>query len=58
MTAAEHFKIVNDVYTKNRGGQMTTLELAEGLNGSVVDLQFFCSTRADGSVSLFSREPL
>ncbi|TMW65257.1 hypothetical protein Poli38472_009424 [Pythium oligandrum] len=28
---AEHFKIVNDFYIKQRGGQMTTLELAEGL---------------------------
>jgi hypothetical protein len=37
MTAAEHFKIVNDVYTKHRGGQMTTLELAEGLNGMEVE---------------------
>lgn len=33
MTAAEHFKIVNDIYAKARGGQMTSLELAEGLNG-------------------------
>lgn len=34
MTAAEHFKIVNDIYAKARGGQMTSLELAEGLNGT------------------------
>lgn len=33
MTQAEHFKIVNDAYTKHRGGQMTSLELADGLNG-------------------------
>ncbi|KAJ0408196.1 hypothetical protein ATCC90586_003304 [Pythium insidiosum] len=31
MTAAEHFKLVNDYYVKHRGGQMTTLEMAEGL---------------------------
>ncbi|KAE8985516.1 hypothetical protein PR003_g23256 [Phytophthora rubi] len=31
MTQAEHFKIVNDAYTKHRGGQMTSLELADGL---------------------------
>lgn len=34
MTPAEHFKIVNDVYSKYRGGQMTSLELADGLNGT------------------------
>lgn len=34
MTAAEHFKIVNTVYAKHRGGQMTSLELADGLNES------------------------
>lgn len=34
MTVAEHFRIVNDVLTKHKGGQMTTLELAEGLNES------------------------
>ncbi|KAL3663547.1 hypothetical protein V7S43_011434 [Phytophthora oleae] len=34
MTQAEHFKIVNDAYTKHRGGQMTSLELADGLNES------------------------
>lgn len=34
MTAAEHFKIVNDHYTKHRGGHMTSLELADGLNGA------------------------
>lgn len=33
MTTLEHFKIVNDAYTRHRGGQMTTLELAEGLSG-------------------------
>lgn len=33
MTAAEHFKIVNDVWTKHKGGPMTSLELAQGLNG-------------------------
>lgn len=33
MTSAEHFKIVNDMYSKQRGGQMTSLELADGLNG-------------------------
>jgi hypothetical protein len=36
MTQAEHFKIVNDAYVKHRGGQMTSLELADGLNGAVV----------------------
>lgn len=35
MTAAEHFKIVNDIYSKHRGGQMTSLELADGLNGTL-----------------------
>lgn len=34
MTAAEHFKVVNDLYTKHRGGHMTSLELADGLNGA------------------------
>lgn len=34
MTAAEHFKIVNDVWTKHKGGPMTSLELAQGLNGA------------------------
>ncbi|KAF1322137.1 Ubiquitin-specific protease, partial [Globisporangium splendens] len=34
MTRGEHFKIVNDIYSKQRGGQMTTLELADGLNES------------------------
>uniref|UniRef100_H3H2I1 Uncharacterized protein n=1 Tax=Phytophthora ramorum TaxID=164328 RepID=H3H2I1_PHYRM len=33
MTPADHFKIVNEAYTKHRGGQMTSLELADGLNG-------------------------
>ncbi|KAH7462707.1 Protein CMSS1 [Phytophthora ramorum] len=32
MTPADHFKIVNEAYTKHRGGQMTSLELADGLN--------------------------
>ncbi|KAG7381541.1 cms1 ribosomal small subunit [Phytophthora pseudosyringae] len=32
MTQAEHFKIVNDAYIRYRGGQMTSLELADGLN--------------------------
>ncbi|TDH68294.1 hypothetical protein CCR75_003243 [Bremia lactucae] len=32
MTRDEHFRIVNDAYTKHRGGQMTTLELVDGLN--------------------------
>ncbi|KAG2520601.1 hypothetical protein JM18_007029 [Phytophthora kernoviae] len=32
MTQAEHFKIVNTMYAKHRGGQMTSLELADGLN--------------------------
>lgn len=36
MTAAEHFKIVNDIYSKHRGGQMTSLELADGLNGALL----------------------
>lgn len=34
MTQAEHFKLVNDAYTKHRGGQMTSLELTDGLNES------------------------
>ncbi|KUF76074.1 CMSS1 protein [Phytophthora nicotianae] len=34
MTQADHFKIVNDAYIKHRGGQMTSLELADGLNES------------------------
>ncbi|KAG6606619.1 putative ubiquitin-specific protease [Phytophthora cinnamomi] len=34
MTRTEYFKIVNDAYTKHRGGQMTSLELADGLNES------------------------
>lgn len=33
MTEGEHFKIVNDVYAKYKGGEMTSLELAMGLNG-------------------------
>ncbi|RLN86934.1 hypothetical protein BBJ28_00010511 [Nothophytophthora sp. Chile5] len=38
MTQAEHFKIVNDAYVKHRGGQMTSLELADALNGALRDL--------------------
>ncbi|KAI9905782.1 hypothetical protein PsorP6_014078 [Peronosclerospora sorghi] len=34
MTQAEHLKIVHDAYVKHRGGQMTSLELADGLNES------------------------
>ncbi|CAH0493391.1 unnamed protein product [Peronospora farinosa] len=34
MKVSEHFKIVNDMYMKHRGGLMTSLELADGLNES------------------------
>ncbi|RLN71917.1 hypothetical protein BBJ28_00015913 [Nothophytophthora sp. Chile5] len=43
MTQAEHFKIVNDAYVKHRGGQMTSLELADALNGALRDLA--CSAK-------------
>ena len=36
MKEAEHFKIVNDMYIKHRGGQMTSLELTDGLNGEIL----------------------
>ncbi|CAI5708745.1 unnamed protein product [Peronospora destructor] len=34
MKESEHCKIVNDMYIKHRGGKMTSLELADGLNES------------------------
>ncbi|KAG6952948.1 hypothetical protein JG687_00012695 [Phytophthora cactorum] len=34
MMQDEHFEIVNNAYIKHRGGQMTSLELADGLNES------------------------
>jgi hypothetical protein len=35
MTRSECFKWVNDSYLKHQGGHMTTLELAQALNGTL-----------------------